>query len=333
MKVLEVKDLTKVFSGKKGKKFTAVDHVSFFLEKGEILGFLGPNGAGKTSTIQMLLGVLTPSFGKISYFGEDFWRRDEKASLDKWGKFEKLGQSKEVLKRVGFASAYSDLPHRMTVWENLSFYSEIYEVDNKKERIRNLLGEFGALSLIDKQMNSLSAGQKTRVLLAKAFLNKPEIVLLDEPTASLDIEIADLIRKFILKKQKEDGISVLLTSHNMKDVEELADRVLVINHGKIVDDGTPLQLIQKMNMTRVKFVVFDNKEEAKTVLFEFKKKGEIQDDWEGVRCEIKIKDELIPKFLAKMFERSVFIRDLEIERPGLEDYFLDNAKLKSQNGK
>lgn len=317
MKVLEVEELTKVYKGGRGgigrkrkPDFTAVDHISFSLEKGEIVGFLGPNGAGKTTTIQMMLGTLTPSSGKISYFGEAFEK------------------NKEVLRRIGFASAYSDLPWRLSVWENLSFYSEIYEVKNKRKRVTQMLREFGAEKLLNKQMNSLSSGEKTRVLLVKAFLNQPEIVLLDEPTASLDVEIAVDVRKFIKKQQKEFGTTVLLTSHNMRDVEELADRVIVINRGKIVDEGTPLKLMQKMNRTRVKFDVFEKREEAERVLGEF---GEVRGMWEGERVEVEIRDELIPKFLAKMFERKVFIRDLEVIRPGLEEYFIGQVNSRERD--
>lgn len=238
MKVLEVKNLTKVY-GKKGNQgnwgnegekkcqFTAVDHVSFSLEKGEIVGFLGPNGAGKTTTIQMLLGTLTPTSGDVQWFGEG-----NEGGGGVWGGL----KGKEYLKRVNFASAYSDLPWRLTVWENLSWYAEIYEVENKRERILGVLRELGAEEFVNKTINNLSAGEKTRVMLAKAFLNRPEIVLLDEPTASLDVEVAVEVRDYIRRMQKEFGTTVLLTSHNMKDVEELADRVMVINHGKIVDE-------------------------------------------------------------------------------------------------
>ncbi len=311
MSVLDVKNLTKIYSPKKNP-FVAVDNVSFSLEKGEIVGFLGPNGAGKTTTIQMLLGTLTPTSGAILYFGDTFIK------IGKGGEG-RINGTKEVLKRINFASAYSDLPWRLTVWENLSWYAEIYEVEDKKERILNVLQELKAEDFLNKTINNLSAGQKTRVMLAKAFLNNPEIVLLDEPTASLDVEVAVEVREYIRRMQHEFGTTVLLTSHNMKDVEELANRVIVVNHGKIVDEGTPLALIQKMDKTKLKFVVFEGEEEMKRVIGEMKELRETQD---GERVEIEISDELIPKFLAKMFEAKVFIRDLEIERPGLEEYFL-----------
>jgi ABC-type multidrug transport system ATPase subunit len=175
----------------------------------------------------------------------------------------------------------------------------------------------------------LSAGQKTRVLLSKAFLNNPEIILLDEPTASLDVEISVQIREFILRKQKEEQISVLLTSHNMKDVEEMADRVIVVNHGKIVDEGTLLELMRKMDKTRVRFDVFENLDQIDGVIRGIGKIREIRD---GNKMEIEIRDEDIPKFLAKMFEKKVHIRDLEINRPGLEEYFLGNGKQKGNQG-
>ncbi len=306
MSLLEVTNLSKKF-----KNFWAVNNISFSIGKGEIVGFLGPNGAGKTTTIHMLLGVLTPTAGLIKYFGQEF-----------------NNKNREVLSQVNYASAYSDLPWRMTVWENLSFYAELYGVKDKKDRIAKLLKDFDALEFMNKTMSSLSAGQKTRIFLVKSFINFPEIVLLDEPTASLDVEIARGVRDFLKKQQREYGVSILLTSHNMKDVEELADRVIVINHGKIVDEDTPLNLMKKMNKTKLKFFVFENLDAAKATIFYFEK--ELQKNvaalWHKEQAEVDIEDELIPRFLAKLFENKVYIRDLEVVRPGLEEYFLTEIK-------
>lgn len=306
MPLLEVTNLSKKF-----KKFWAVNNISFSIGKGEIVGFLGPNGAGKTTTIHMLLGVLTPTSGQIKYFGEEF-----------------SDKNREVLGRVNYASAYSDFPWRMTVWENLSFYAELYNVKNKKDRITKLLKDFDALEFMNKTMSSLSAGQKTRIFLVKAFINFPEIVLLDEPTASLDVEIAKEVREFLKKQQQKYGVSILLTSHNMKDVEELADRVIVINHGKIVDEATPLNLMKKMNKTKLKFFVFENRPAAKSTIYYFGQElqKKVSAIWEEEKVEVDIEDELIPRFLAKLFENKVYIRDLEVVRPGLEEYFLNEVQ-------
>lgn len=311
MKVLEVHNLTKIYPSKK-KPFIAVDHVSFSLEKGEIVGFLGPNGAGKTTTINMLLGALTPTSGEITYLGRRFYMQ---------GHF--IDAEHDLLKQVGFASAYVDLPWRMTVWENLSFYSEIYEVQNKRERIKYLLTEFESANLINKKMSDLSSGQKTRILLIKAFLNSPKIVLLDEPTASLDVEIAVQVRSFIKKQQKEFGTAVLLTSHNMRDIEEMANRVLVINRGKLVDEGTPLTLVRKIKQAKLRFYVFEAPQLANEVINDLNLHAYVGGVSGNERWEVEINDEMIPKLLAKLFERKVYIRDLEVVRPTLEDYFYE----------
>ncbi len=184
--VLEVKDLQKTYFEYKWKnyrltkKYThAVAGISFSLKKGEILGVLGPNGAGKTTTIQMLLGTLIPSSGRISYFGKPF-----------------DGNDPTILKRINYSSAYIELPWRLSVAENLDIYGRIYEVKDRGARIDLLLKRFGIYDLKYRNMRALSAGQMTRVILVKAFLNSPEIILLDEPTASLDPEIAKQIRLF-----------------------------------------------------------------------------------------------------------------------------------------
>ncbi|MBI2025938.1 MAG: ABC transporter ATP-binding protein, partial [Candidatus Levybacteria bacterium] len=209
-KVLEVKNLTKKFG-----KFTAVDNISFDIREGEILGLLGPNGAGKTTTIHMLLDVMDPTSGTISYFGKPL----------------KQGRS-EILKNVNFSSAYISLPWLFTVEEVLRVYANLYEVPNKVYRISRLLAEFEIEDLRKKHVYMLSAGEKARLLLTKAFINYPKIILLDEPTASLDPDIATKIREFLKKQQKEYNVSMLFTSHNMTEVEEMCDNIVFLNKGK-----------------------------------------------------------------------------------------------------
>ena len=229
MPVLKVDQLTKTFvSGlwpfQKQQIHTAVNNISFQLKKGEILGFLGPNGAGKTTTIQMLLGTLTPSSGAITYFGVDFAK-----------------QRVLALKKIGYASGYDRLPARLTVIENLDIVGRIYNISEPqcKQQIEKLLHSFGIWDLRSRQTGTLSAGQATRVMLAKAFIANPEIVLLDEPTASLDPDVAHEVRQFILKQRQELQTAVLITSHNMDEVTELCDRVLVLKNGTIIADNTP----------------------------------------------------------------------------------------------
>lgn len=231
--VLQVYDLKKYFE--KPRLTKAVDGISFSVKQGQIVGILGPNGAGKTTTIQMLLGVSTPTDGMISYFGKNF-----------------TGKETDIKQMINFSSAYANLPFRMTVWENLDIYSRIYAVKNRKQRIKHLLESFAVTNLAKKRMIQLSAGQKTRVMLAKSFLNWPKIILLDEPTASLDPEIADQVRKFLLNQQKTYKVTILITSHNMKEVEELCDNIIFLHHGKILASGSAKQLLKKFHMGKLR---------------------------------------------------------------------------------
>src|SRR3989344_3815208 len=235
--VLEVKNLTKQFGD-----FTAVDHISFSLKEGEILGLLGPNGAGKTTTIYMLLDVMEPTSGQISYFGKTFKK-------DRGG----------ILKRINYSSAYISLPWLFTIDQVLSIFADLYEIPNKKKRIDKLLSEFEIEHLRKKAVHTLSAGEKARLLLTKAFLNYPEIILLDEPTASLDPEIAVKIREFLKKEQKEYKVSMLFTSHNMSEVEEMCDRVIILNKGKIIAEDAPENLANKISESVIEVLIKDDK--------------------------------------------------------------------------
>ncbi|MBI4999439.1 ABC transporter ATP-binding protein, partial [Candidatus Gottesmanbacteria bacterium] len=210
--IVEVKNLTKKFNG-----FTAVDNLSFEIKEGEILGLLGPNGAGKTTTIQMLLGLTTPTGGTIEIFGMDLVRNRS-----------------EILKKVNFSSSYVYLPSRLTVTENLKVFCGLYEVPNSDKRIDEILETFEAKDLKHLKFSRLSSGQRTRIMLCKAFLNRPRLLFLDEPTASLDPDLADKTRKYLLELQKKDEISILFTSHNMDEIEEVCDRVIFLNKGKII---------------------------------------------------------------------------------------------------
>ena len=236
--VLTVTELTKVYRGR--KPVTAVDHLTFELGRGEILGLLGPNGAGKTTTIQMLLSTLKPTTGQIQYFGKS------------------LAQDREsILALIGYASAYSKLPSHLSIEENLDVFGRLYGMPSqaRKERSKELLTRFGVWDLRRRTMDSLSAGQTTRVMLAKAFLARPRIALLDEPTASLDPDIAHEVRDFVRAQRDEAGVSILYTSHNMDEVAEVCDRVLFLNGGKIAAVGTPEELAASAASTRMRFTV------------------------------------------------------------------------------
>jgi ABC-2 type transport system ATP-binding protein len=221
--VLSVVDLTREFDGVK-----ALDGFSFELRRGEILGLLGANGAGKTTAMNMLLGLTTPTSGKITIFGEDLVQHRVK-----------------LLRRMNFSSAYTSLPGNLRVWQNLRVFARIYGVKNPKEKVDQLLEMLEISYLKDRVTGQLSAGESTRVNLCKALLNDPDLLLLDEPTASLDPDIADKVRKFVRRMQAERGLAILYTSHNMKDIEEVCDRVIFLHKGKIVAEGTPQQIVER----------------------------------------------------------------------------------------
>ncbi len=223
MAIVEVNNLTKRFKG-----ITAVDGISFKIEEGKIIGLLGPNGAGKTTTIQMLLDIITPTHGQIRIFGKDMKHNRE-----------------YILNRVNFSSPYVSLPTNLTVVENLTTFAKLYGVKNIRAKINELSNFFDIRNLLPKMTSTLSTGQLTRVNLAKALLNDPKLLLLDEPTASLDPDIADKTRKLLKKIQKDRGVTILYTSHNMDEIEELCENVIFIMHGKITDEGSPKQLIKK----------------------------------------------------------------------------------------
>lgn len=221
--ILEASEMTRVFG-----ENTVLDRFSFQLRRGEVLGLLGANGAGKTTAMNMLLGLTTPTSGTIRAFGLDMFKHRV-----------------EVLKRTNFSSAYTNLPSNLKVWQNLKVFSMIYGVKNASKKIDDLLELFEITELKSHVTGHLSAGESTRVNLCKALLNDPELLLLDEPTASLDPDIADKVRKTLRKVQSERKISILYTSHNMRDIEEVCDRVIFLHRGKVVAEGTPQDIVDR----------------------------------------------------------------------------------------
>ena len=219
---------------------TAVDEVSFSIAQGSTAALLGGNGAGKTTTLAMLLGLLLPSQGRISIFGEDM-----------------LQHRYRVLPRMNFSSPYIDLPHRLTVRENLTVYSRLYGLRHIKPRLARLAHELDLEGIFNRTYGQLSSGQRTRVVLAKALLNQPELLLLDEPTASLDPDSADYVRGYLETYQADSGATILLASHNMSEVERLCDDVIMLRAGKIVDRGTPRSLLDRYGRQNMEEVFID----------------------------------------------------------------------------
>ena len=218
----------------------AVDGIGFTVAQGSFTALLGGNGAGKTTTIAILLGLIRPTAGRVRILGKDF-----------------SAHAKFLLARMNFQSPYADLPRRLTVRQNLTIYARLYGVANPREQIAYLARELDLSALLDRPLSELSAGQRTRVGLAKAFINNPELVLLDEPTASLDPDTADWVRAFLARYAHEANATFFIASHNMLEVERLCDQVLMMKAGRIVDSGSPRALIEKYGRTTLEDVFLE----------------------------------------------------------------------------
>ncbi|MCC6949183.1 MAG: ABC transporter ATP-binding protein [Bradyrhizobiaceae bacterium] len=232
---IEAKNLTKQYG-----ESLAVNGISFVIETGSITGLLGGNGAGKTTTIGMIMGLVSPTAGRALVFGADMAREPYR-----------------VLHRINFESPYVDLPHRLTVRQNLNVFALLYGVADRRDRIERLARELELREFIDRPAGKLSAGQKTRVALAKALVNDPDLLVLDEPTASLDPDTADWIRGHLERYRERKNATILLASHNMGEVERLCDRVLMMKRGSIVDDGSPQQLLTRYGRQNLEEVFLD----------------------------------------------------------------------------
>src|ERR1044072_5149801 len=232
---IEVAHLVKVY-----KTTRAVDDASFAIARGSITGLLGGNGAGKTTTIAMIMGLVLPTSGRVQVLG---------CSMP--------AQSAEVLGRMNFESPYVDMPMRLTVRQNLTIFGMLYAVANVRQRIEALAADLDLRDILDRPTGKLSSGQKTRVSLAKALINQPELLLLDEPTASLDPDTADWIRQHIESYRKSNNATILLASHNMLEVERLCDRVIIMKRGRIEDDDTPASIMLRYNRTTLEQVFLD----------------------------------------------------------------------------
>lgn len=230
--IIEVRNLSKKFTNHQ-----AVKNISFDLKRGEIKGILGANGAGKTTTITMLLGLLTPTSGSIKILSHDISKNRYK-----------------ILNKINFSSPYVDLPKKLTVRQNLFVYGMLYGVTNINKKIKSIAKELGFENLLDIKVGELSSGQKTRVSLGKAIINDPEILFLDEPTASLDPDTADRIRTFFENFCKKHNTAIILASHNMEEVTRLCDSVIIMKNGEITDQGSPSSLLKKYGKKKLEDV-------------------------------------------------------------------------------
>lgn len=286
--------------------YRAVDNISFSVEKGKVVGFLGPNGAGKTTTIQILCGITLATSGQVSYFGKNFFTHRE-----------------ECLQRINFASAFNTLQGRITVLENLLVFADLYGVKNAKKKSLDLLEYFEIATLKDEIYQNLSAGQKTRVNLVKSLLNDPELLLMDEPTASLDPDIADKTLSLIEDLRKNRQISILYTSHDMDEITRVCDEVIFLDHGKIIAHDTPLGLTKRISTASLRLTFDAKKEDVEKYLqekqysFVFHGKNLV---------EITTEEKLIPKVIFGLSNNNIWLTDIEVNKPTLEDFFLQIAR-------
>ncbi len=298
---LEVSNLTKLYGS-----FRAVGGISFCVPRGKIVGLLGPNGAGKTTTIQMLVGITLPDGGEIRYFGQDLHHHRE-----------------ACLQRINFSSSYNNLQGRITVWENLIVFARLYRVAQPEQKIQNLGRYFGIDELMGQRFLTLSAGQRTRVNLTKALLNDPEVLLMDEPTASLDPDIADRTLSLIESLRESRDLAIVYTSHQMDEVTRICDEVIFLDRGRIVAQDTPAGLTARIANSRLR-VMFEGQPQLVV--------SALQSHFANVELPthnvvlVTTEAQRIPQAIFDIGNSGVRITDIDIKKPTLEDVFLHIAR-------
>lgn len=298
--ILEVLNLTKRFGD-----FTAVNNISFSIKEGEIVGLLGPNGAGKTTTLAMILGTIAPTSGSITVFGLDFFKNRE-----------------EILQQMNYSSAYIRAPWRLKAWEHLYVFALLYQVENPGRRIDEMLQVFALSDQINTLAGDLSSGNMARLNLAKAFINNPRLVLLDEPTSSLDPDVADHVRDFIKKSRETFHTTILITSHNMAEIEELCDRVIFMNHGNIVVEDTPEGLARKIKKTRVRLMIRDGQKRTIAYCRRHKLPISVSDRYVVIQTD----ESEVAALLNGLATGGVSYSEISIDKPTLEDFFLSEVR-------
>jgi ABC-2 type transport system ATP-binding protein len=303
---LEIRGISKRFP--RSTTGFSVRDLNLIIKRGEIVGLLGPNGAGKTTTIRMIISVLKPDTGTIHIFGR---------SLSE--------QRSEALQEVAFASTYTNLPLFLTVTENLDIHARMYGLQGKEKRARieEVLAQFRAVAHRNKRVGQLSAGERTRIMLARAFLPRPSLAVLDEPTASLDPDIAQEVRDIVAAQRKELGTTILFSSHNMTEVTELCDRVIFLRDGRVIATDTPAQLAATVGGSIVELEIPSDRIHGACELL-----GRSPWAWTNKeqRFSIEIKEGQEAELFSYLAARHVGYARVSIHRPTLEDYFLLHAK-------
>jgi ABC-2 type transport system ATP-binding protein len=299
--ILQVENLVKTYGS-----FCAVGGISFAVPRGKVVGLLGPNGAGKTTTIQMLLGVTLKNGGTIHYFGKDFSRHRH-----------------YCLQRINFTSAFNTLLGRISVWDNLVVFAGLYGIGKPRKKILELANHLEIIDLLPEKYQNLSTGQKTRVNLVKSLLNDPELVLMDEPTASLDPDIADKTLSLIEALRKARNLAILYTSHNMDEITRICDEVIFLDHGTIVAHDTPGNLTKRIATTQLRLTFDDHQKGIDDYLKSHPYRYTFLDNHVVL---IDVEENLIPKLLFGINTIDVCILHIEIKKPTLEDVFLQIAR-------
>jgi len=300
--IISIKGLTKQFNSSKAP---AVNDISFTVYKGEIVGLLGPNGAGKTTTIAMMLGIVSPTNGNIHIFGKDFAKHRE-----------------DILQDMNYSSAYIRAPWRLTTWEHIYVFATMYRVPNPKKRVDEMLTAFQLTNLKETLAGDLSSGNMARLNLAKAFVNQPKLVLLDEPTSSLDPDIADRVRRFIASSRRSYSTTILLSSHNMAEIEELCDRVIFMNRGKIIAEDTPEGLAKKITATHIRLMMRDGQKRT----LQYCRKHHLACKATDRYVTIETKEQKVAGLLSDLSKIGADYTQISIDKPSLKDYFIEEAR-------
>jgi len=299
--LLRIENLVKDFGS-----LRALKGISFSIPRGTVLGLLGPNGAGKTTCIDILLGSTLPNSGSVEYFGQDFFTHKQAA-----------------LRRINFASAYHNLQNRISVRQNLLVFAHLYEVEQPRRKIDQLVEYFEVADIADRRFGDLSAGQRTRVNLIKSLMNDPELILMDEPTASLDPDIADKTLSLIEELRRDRELSILFTSHKMDEVSRICDEVIFMDKGEIVTRGTPVELTRQVSEAELA-VAFEGEPatlieylEAGSYIYRFPREFEVV---------VIAPEGTVPQLLYEISRLPVSIKDIDVHKPDLEDVFLQIAR-------